>query len=194
MIHDLKQSWSLSMATKDPRKHQDAENGRGPGYETRDANIAGLLQFAFWMAVILAVTLVGIKFSFNYFKKVEPMGEMASPMLKATDRMLPPSPRLQSQPHQELVDYCAAQQREVTTYGWVDQPSGVARIPIDRAMDLVLDRGLPARSAAEVPTGAAMAPTALASVPEGADVQGQCDYVTEKQNVFEGGESGESKH
>jgi hypothetical protein len=180
------------MATKDPRK-QDAENARGRGFETRDANVPGLLQFAFWMAVVLIVTLVGIGFTFNYFKKIEPMGQTASPMVKETDRMLPPSPRLQAQPHQELKEYCAVQQRAVNSYGWVDQPSGVARIPIDRAMDLMIARGFPARPAAEAPTGAAMVSTALANVPEGGDVQGQCNYVNEKYNEAAGGEGGEAQ-
>ncbi len=67
--------------------------------------------------------------------------------------MLPPGPRLQVQPHQELEDYCPAQQQEVNTYGWVNQESGVVRIPVDRAMELILARGLPARSATETPAG-----------------------------------------
>lgn len=33
------------------------------------------------------------------------------------------------------------------SYGWVDQKAGFARIPIDRAIDIVAARGLPARSA-----------------------------------------------
>jgi hypothetical protein len=31
----------------------------------------------------------------------------------------------------------------VHTYGWIDRNGGVVRLPIDRAMDLVLERGLP---------------------------------------------------
>jgi hypothetical protein len=178
------------MAINGPAEHQEPETGRGPGYETRDANIPGLLKFAFWMFVILAVTLVSMTFIFKFFKKVEPMGPTASPMVSDTYRMLPPSPRLQTQPHQELKDYCAAQEQEVNSYGWVDQPGGVTRIPIDRAIDLLLQRGLPVRPAAEAPTGAAMVPTALATVPEGADVQGQCDYVNEKYGEFTEGEGG----
>ena len=45
---------------------------RGSGYEQRDANIRALLQFAFWMAVVLAVTLVAMRWTFNYFAKIEP--------------------------------------------------------------------------------------------------------------------------
>jgi len=34
----------------------------------------------------------------------------------------------------------------LTTYGWVDRNAGIVRIPIDAAMKLTLERGLPARS------------------------------------------------
>jgi len=104
------------MDTKHSNKPNDPVD-RGPGYEQRDANIPALLQFAFWMAVVLVVTMVGMKFTFDYFKKAEPLGPMASPMLQDTYRMLPPSPRLQTQPHLELKDYCQAQEREVNSYG-----------------------------------------------------------------------------
>lgn len=34
---------------------------------------------------------------------------------------------------------------ELTTYGWVDRNAGVVRIPIERAKELILERGLPSR-------------------------------------------------
>ena len=171
------------MATKKPET-QNAPVDRGAGYEQRDANVKALLQFAFWMAVVLAVTMVGMKYTFDYFKKDIPLGPTASPMVKETDRMLPPSPRLQVQPHVELQDYCAAQQRDVNTYGWVNQQSGVVRLPVDRAMDLALARGLPARSAGAVDT-----PTVAGET----DVQGQCGYLTEVEAKGPSGEGGEAK-
>lgn len=177
------------MATKEPHA-TNAPIARGPGYEVRDANIRGLIQFGFWMAVVLAVTLFAMKLTFNFLQKVEPLGATASPLVHVGQRELPPSPRLQVQPHQELVDYCAAQQEAVSSYGWVSRESGVAHIPIDRAMDLVLARGLPARPASEAPVGA---PTvAPATVAGDTDVQGQCGYLTEpKERVA--GEAGEKK-
>ncbi len=60
---------------------------------------------------------------------------------------------MQAQPHQELKDYCEAQVKELNSYGWIDQRLHVVRIPIDRAMDLVLQNGLPVRASG--PTGAA---------------------------------------
>jgi hypothetical protein len=148
------------------------------GYEKRDVNIRGLFQFAFWMAVVLVVTLVGMRLTFDTYKKDQPLGPTASPMVKPTDRMLPPSPRLQVLPHQELADYCAAEQQEVNTYAWVSQPAGVVRIPVDRAMELILARGLPARSSSDAT--AAGAPTiAPVTVAGETDVQGQCGYLAE---------------
>jgi len=150
---------------------------RGPGYEVRDANVSALIQFAFWMAVVLAVTMVGMKWTFDYFKRAEPLGATSSPLVKEGARVIPPAPLLQVHPHEELVDYCAAQQEAVNSYGWVSQGSGVVRVPVDRAIDLLLARGLPTRPASEAPVGA---PTvAPATVAGDSDVQGQCGYLTE---------------
>jgi hypothetical protein len=39
----------------------------------------------------------------------------------------------------------ATEDTTLTTYGWVDRDNGIVHIPIDRAMDLILQRGLPTR-------------------------------------------------
>jgi len=43
----------------------------------------------------------------------------------------------------------AAQERQLTTYGWLDKEKQTVRIPIDRAMELLAKRGLPARKQTE---------------------------------------------
>jgi len=160
------------------------------GYERRDANVRGLVQFGFWMAVVIAVTLVGMSLTFKYFVREMPLGPGPAPF--TTERELPPSPRLQVHPHMELQEYCAGQQSQVTTYGWIDQRLGVVRLPIDRAMDALLARGLPSRPAGQAPAGAAT-PAIPAPVVSGAeDVQGQCGYVTEPI-LNSGGPEGEAK-
>ena len=125
------------MATNHPEQHSD-------NYEKRDANIPALLKFALGMAVVIAITLVGMKFTFNHFFG-EPLGPPANPFEDA--RRLPPSPRIQALPHMELSDYCKAQQANVEGYGWVNHAQGTARIPIDRALDIVAQQGLPVRPA-----------------------------------------------
>jgi hypothetical protein len=176
------------METKQPYRPGEPVD-RGPGYEQRDANIRGLLQFALWMAVVLVVTLFAMRWAFGYFAKIEPLGPPASPLVGATQRELPSNPRLQAHPHGDLENYCAAQEQEVNTYGWVDQQSGTVRIPIDRAMDMILQKGLPARAANEAPPS--MPSVAIPVPPNGTDLEGQCGYLAEpspERAAAEGGE------
>jgi hypothetical protein len=37
---------------------------------------------------------------------------------------------------------------KLTSYGWVDKEGGVTRLPIDRAMEVMLEKGFPARTKA----------------------------------------------
>jgi len=62
-----------------------------------------------------------------------------------------PEPRLQLAPREDLAALRTREDAELNSYGWVDKTSGVVRIPIDRAMDLVLERGLPVRGTNDTP-------------------------------------------
>ena len=50
----------------------------------------------------------------------------------------PPAPRLQVHPDADLQTYLAREKQQLSSYGWVDRKKGRARIPIDRAMELLL--------------------------------------------------------
>jgi len=41
----------------------------------------------------------------------------------------------------------AEEDKILKNYGWIDQEKGIVRIPIDRAIEILAQRGLPARSA-----------------------------------------------
>lgn len=58
---------------------------------------------------------------------------------------LPPMPRLQPNPGAELVEFRAQQLEATTTYGWIDRDAGVVRIPVERAIEILAQRGLPHR-------------------------------------------------
>jgi hypothetical protein len=70
-----------------------------------------------------------------------------------------PKPRLQSDDVQEMHDQLYGEEGRLQSYGWVDQDSGQARIPVSRAMELIAARGLPVRSAAPDTTVAPSAGT-----------------------------------
>ncbi len=56
-----------------------------------------------------------------------------------------PEPRLETDEPREIRAFRVQEEQRLHSYGWVDQPAGVVRIPIDRAMDLLAQRGLPTR-------------------------------------------------
>ena len=91
----------------------------------------GLLAFV----IVAALLLGGI------------YGALKSPQAKAVilTSVVTPSPEVNS--GQALKQLRATEDAILTSYGWVDRQKGIVRIPIDRAIDLVLQRGLPARRA-----------------------------------------------
>jgi hypothetical protein len=67
-----------------------------------------------------------------------------------------PFATLQDTPQQDLRDYRRSKAAELEGYHWVDRSSGIVRIPIERAMQLV---------AAEAGTSAAASPAVSAANP-----------------------------
>jgi hypothetical protein len=80
----------------------------------------------------------------------------ANPLAEKQGARLPPAPRLQVNPARDIVEHRRAEDRVLSSYGWIDAEKGIARIPIDRAMALVAERGIPAPSVA--PSAPAPAP------------------------------------
>jgi hypothetical protein len=118
---------------------------RRHGHETRDANIRNLIVFGVGLALLVILGLVASRAVFHFFAGRQGLGPPASPFENV--RMLPPGPRLQVTAPQDLQHYKAAQDEILNSYGWVDQKAGIVRIPIDRAMDILLQKGLPVRGA-----------------------------------------------
>jgi len=75
-----------------------------------------------------------------------------------------PLPRLEVNERAEIYGKRIQEEETLNTYGWVDQKTGVAHIPIERAMDLIVQQGLPTG-----PTGASVRPGAA---PKGQPRQG----------------------
>jgi hypothetical protein len=59
-----------------------------------------------------------------------------------------------------LQKFRAEEEHQLSSYGWVDQNTGLVRLPIDRAKALLLERGLAVREGAPVPAGKHEAPKA----------------------------------
>jgi hypothetical protein len=123
-------------------------------FEHRDVNVWAVYQFGIALSILCIISF-GLLFGlYRYFLSRE--GGPLPPGHENVDaRELPPLPRLQSAPIQDLMDMRAAEDKILGSYGWVDQPHGVVRVPIDRAIDMLAQRGLPARSQTEPQSAAA---------------------------------------
>lgn len=118
------------------------------GHEHRDANVRNVAAFGIGLSVLLAGVLLVMAWLFFFLGRNQ---EFASSPPMATSREIPPQPRLQVTPVTDLKQMRAAEDSILNSYAWVDRQEGTVRIPIERAMELLAQRGLPARSGS--PTG-----------------------------------------
>jgi len=134
------------MAThKEPEDQEALAISEAQGYETRDFALApaGKLAAGFYIFTIVsfAVALVGTFLLFRLFTDQSLIGFSATPPREN----LPPAPLLQSDvtARTDTRDLRLEEIRILSSYGWVDEEVGLARIPIDQAIDVTAARGLP---------------------------------------------------
>lgn len=110
------------------------------GYEQRDFSMPAIAK---WTVAFFAVMVVGMAISLLITWGLAANSQDARTRPISAMRQLPPAPRLQADPKLDYDTYMATEQKLVTSYGWIDRAAGTVRLPIDRAVDLVAERGLP---------------------------------------------------
>ena len=135
------------------------------GFEESDVQVSGIVVFLTALAIFVAVSAVlcfGIGKVINselakadgppnkwaHPVDVRKLGNLAtSPELQKQYSALVqsfPTPRLQTDDgYQEVADLHAKEDLLLDHYTWADASKGVVRIPIDRAMELIAQQGLP---------------------------------------------------
>jgi hypothetical protein len=105
----------------------------------RELSLRAIVGFAVGLVVITAVSAVGLW----YFSKLL-RGQLVandpptSALAAAAGSYEPPAPRLQTDPVREMAALRAAEEELLGTYGLVDREAGIARIPIDRSIALLV--------------------------------------------------------
>jgi hypothetical protein len=163
--------------TPDGHRNEESEKiNTALGYEPSDVRVRGILVFLFAMGIFVAVTgvacyWIGKAFNARMNKEDGPnnkwtqtvdiraLGDMPSSpelqnkMLQITQSF--PTPRVQlDDGNQDVADLHAREDILLDNYTWVDQSKGTVRIPIERAMEIIAQKGLPV--AAPVQTQAPM--------------------------------------
>lgn len=124
------------MSTHQP---PDASN---PGYERRDVRIGALIWLG--LTVFLGTTAVFVVLWF-LLGFLERQAQRADPELSplAAQQKSPAGPALQETPIEDLQRLIERDEAILSSYGWVDKEQRSVRIPISKAMDITLARGLP---------------------------------------------------
>lgn len=129
--------------------------GAGANEPDCELDLRGLAGFLVALGVVLVVT-AALMWGLSVLLREEiEARDPAPPVLpEARTPLPPPEPRLQTHPEADLRRLRSEEEAVLDGYAWVDRAAGVARIPIERAMELVAEgRGGVARGAQATPEG-----------------------------------------
>jgi hypothetical protein len=138
------------MSTEHVSEH-DLEYGPTPPgakYEHTDIDVSVGYKFALWLTVAMLISVGIVYGTFWLFEGQARSANAAAEKypLAVGQHREPPAPNLQKQPFKDIYELHLGEAAKLGSYGWVDKEGGIARIPIDRAMEVMLERGFPARA------------------------------------------------
>jgi len=114
--------------------------------EKSDVDIRGIVVFVITLIVAGVVIHGAVWVMYRYFERqASQPAAVEFPLATSALRRLPPEPRLQIDPRDDLSNMRQAEEQVLNSYSWVDRNGGIVRIPIDQAMKLIVERGLPTR-------------------------------------------------
>jgi hypothetical protein len=112
------------------------------GYETRDFEFGSVMKALFFLFVFVGASSVITLVIYNIMVPQNEARTMVYPPPRV--QALPPEPRLQANPSLDIKSFREQEAAAVTGYG-VDPTTHEIRIPVDRAIDIVAQEGLPTR-------------------------------------------------
>jgi hypothetical protein len=128
-----------------------------PGEFDSEIHVRSIFGFIAGIALLIALSFAGM-WTFSKVLKARSVARDPAPLPVAEANQPRQRPRaaLQADPTADMAKFAKEEEAAVTSYAWVDRAAGVVQIPVDRAIDLVAERGLP------VPPPLPAAPTAAA--------------------------------
>jgi len=133
----------MTESTTNPKSEPVAEESRRLGHEPNSLNMTFFWSVLGGLGVLLLISMILMGTFFDFLASRRQPVEELPPSLSG-DRPVPVEPRLNPNQKTEMQQIRAAENKVLSTYGWLDKERGVARIPIERAMTLLVERGLPA--------------------------------------------------
>lgn len=116
--------------------HTPNSSHDGRQHEPATASVRGILITGLGLALLVALSLVSME---SLVKWLDPAPMPAGEPTSSAEP--PPRTVLSARQHMDLQAYLQREHARLNSYGWVDQATNIARIPIDRAMKLLEERG-----------------------------------------------------
>lgn len=118
--------------------------------EESDVDIRAILGFGAGLVLVAIVVHLFLWWLLGaYNRQAERSQTHLYPLAAGQQEQIAPGPRLQDNPQQDMRELRAKQEALLERYAWVNRGSGIARIPIEEAMRMVVERGLPTREGAK---------------------------------------------
>jgi hypothetical protein len=120
-------------------------------HDDREIEVRGIVRVA---AIVVVVTLgaaVMMWFFQGMLLREERSGFVEPPPIARSRSLTPAEPRLQPQPPEGLAELRAKEDEILSTYRWIDPTHTGVSLPIDRAIDLLVEHPPPSRAASGVP-------------------------------------------
>ena len=122
----------------DTNMEHAAHSPNGAGHEQSEVSVRVIivsLAVLLIGALMVCFLVVGI---FQYFHHENRVDQI----VKNTQQQIPPEPRVEEHPAEQLVTIRARENHVLTTFAWVDQKNGVVRVPINQAIDMLVKQGV----------------------------------------------------
>ena len=125
------------MSDHDRPQHEPAE------FDS-EIHVKGIFGAVVGLALLVAVSFAAM-FTFSKVLKSQSIARDPAPLPVAEANQPRPRPRaaLQADPTADMTKFAKEEEAALRSYAWVDRAGGVARIPVDRALEIVAERGLP---------------------------------------------------
>ena len=115
-------------------------------HEESDIQIGPIFKFLGWLTVLGVAIQIVVWFLMGYLESQAARQQIQYPLAVGQADRLPPEPRLQTEPRQDLGAYDARERELLDGYQWIDKSAGVVRIPVEQAMKRVVEQGIPTRN------------------------------------------------
>jgi hypothetical protein len=117
-------------------------------YELSDLKPGAIALFGVGLVIAVVLAVIVTTLFLGYRTVQRGRQDTPAPRL-AREREVIPQLRLQVDAPEELRRLRAAEDAVLSSYSWVDRDADIVKIPIDRAMEILAKKGLPARKQEE---------------------------------------------